>query len=411
MSVLLRFRGVNHRSFRDEFEVWFTASRFNQGSLRPAGLAENEDLAYLPATAIYGANASGKSNVLDAMGWMRGAVLGSVHGWATLDGIPREPFELDPGARGIASLFELDFIMDADRYIYGFEVDDEQVLSEWLHVFPAGQARRQVWFERDYAAHEPITFPGEGLKGPKESLIGQTRPNSLFLTVAAAFNQPYLKPVHDWFKRNLSRVSPGRDVEERHGFTRRMLDDPRHRERVLQLVAVADLGIVGADIDALTGDLRLVHRGTGTPVPLSYERQESMGTRSWFAFVGSLLETLDTGSVLLVDELDTSLHPLLAADVLRMFLDPAANPNHAQLVCTVHDSSLLGRTHLFQPLERDQVRITAKSYEGVSEIYPLTDARPRKTEALDRNYLAGAYGGIPHVTAGELAATLARKVE
>jgi AAA15 family ATPase/GTPase len=111
--------------------------------------------------------------------------------------------------------------------------------------------------------------------------------------------------------------------------------------------------------------------------------------------------------LLKVADLDTSLHPLFAAEVLRLFQDPAANPNNAQLVCTVHDATLLGRTHLFQPLERDQVRITVKNRDGVSEIYPLTDARPRKTEALDRNYLAGAYGGVPRLTVGEIAETLA----
>jgi hypothetical protein len=245
------------------------------------------------------------------------------------------------------------------------------------------------------------------LKGTKEGLVSQTRPNALFLTVAAAFNQPYLKPIHDWFRHNLWWISPGRDLEERQSFTREMLDDPRQRDRIIGLLKVADLGVVGTEIDSLTGELRLLHRGPDGPVPLNYERQESMGTRSWFAFIGPLLTALDRGSALLVDELDTSLHPLFAADVLRLFRDPVANPHNAQLVCTVHDASLLGRTHIFQPLERDQVRITVKNQDGISEIYPLTDTRPRKTEALDRNYLAGAYGGVPTLTAGEIAETLA----
>ncbi|MFD1537001.1 AAA family ATPase [Nonomuraea guangzhouensis] len=406
--MLLRFRGANHRSFRDEFEVWLAASKFNQEARRPAGLAEDPDLAYLPATAIYGSNASGKSNVLHAIRWMRQAVLNSVHGWSTLDGIPREPYELDPDARTDTSLFEVDIVLDGDRYVYGFEVSDQQVETEWLHTYPGGQARRQVWFERDADADEPFAFPGEGLKGPKESLVSQTRPDALFLTVAAAFNQPYLKPIHDWFRHNLWWISPGHDFEDRQSFTRKMLDDPRQRERIIGLLKVADLGVVGTEIDSLTGELRLVHEGSHGPVALSYERQESMGTRSWFAFLGPLLTTLDHGAALLVDELDTSLHPLFAAEVLRLFQDPAANPNNAQLVCTVHDATLLGRTHIFQPLERDQVRITVKNRHGASEIYPLTDARPRKTEALDRNYLAGVYGGVPRLTVGEIAETLAR---
>lgn len=405
--MLLRFRGANHRSFRDEFEVWLAASKFNQGAQRPVGLAEDPELAYLPTTAIYGSNASGKSNVLHAIRWMRQAVLNSVHGWSTLDGVPREPFELDRTARADTSLFEVDIVLDGDRYVYGFEASDERIETEWLHAYPGGQARRQVWFERDADSADLFTFPGEGLKGTKEGLVSQTRPNALFLTVAAAFNQPYLKPIHDWFRHNLWWISPGRDLEERQSFTREMLDDPRQRDRIIGLLKVADLGVVGTEIDSLTGELRLLHRGPDGPVPLNYERQESMGTRSWFAFIGPLLTALDRGSALLVDELDTSLHPLFAADVLRLFRDPVANPHNAQLVCTVHDASLLGRTHIFQPLERDQVRITVKNQDGISEIYPLTDTRPRKTEALDRNYLAGAYGGVPTLTAGEIAETLA----
>ncbi|MEV0386208.1 ATP-binding protein [Nonomuraea sp. NPDC050643] len=405
--MLLRFRGANHRSFRDEFDIWLAASKFNQGARRPAGLAEDPDLAYLPTTAIYGSNASGKSNVLSAIRWMRQAVLNSVHGWSSLDGVPREPYELDPAARAGASLFEVDIVLNGDRYVYGFEVSDEQVETEWLHVYPGGRARRQVWFERDADSDDLLAFPGEGLKGPKESLVSQTRPNALFLTVAAAFNQPHLKPIHDWFRFNLWWISPGRDFEERQSFTRKMLDDPRQRDRIVRLLKIADLGVVGTEVDGLTGELRLLHQGPSGPVPLSYEQQESMGTRSWFAFIGPLLTALDRGAVLLVDELDTSLHPLFAADVLRLFRDPAANPNNAQLMCTLHDAGFLGRAHISQPLERDQVRITVKNPDGASEIYPLTDARPRKTEALDRNYLAGAYGGVPTLTIGEIAETLA----
>lgn len=132
--MLLRFRGANHRSFREEFELWTAASQFNLGSARPAGLAEDPDAAYLPAAVIYGANAAGKSNVLHAMRWMREAVLGSVHRWPELGRIPREPFALDPEAQEETSLFEVNIVLGGDRYVYGFEVSDERVESEWLHT-------------------------------------------------------------------------------------------------------------------------------------------------------------------------------------------------------------------------------------------------------------------------------------
>ncbi|GAA2606659.1 ATP-binding protein [Actinomadura fulvescens] len=399
--MLLRFRAANHRSFRDEFELWTSASRFNQGSGRPSGLHESPEVAYLPVTVIYGANASGKSNTLHAMRWMRQAVLFSVHEWSSLDGVPRDPFELDPAAREETSLFEADIVVDGDRFVYGFEVSDERIETEWLHAYPGGQARKQVWFERDADREDAFQFPGEGLKGAKESLVPQTRANALFLTVAAAFNHPHLGPVHDWFKRNIWWVSPGRDVHAREGFTKDKLADATQRDRILQLLASADLGVIGAELEP---DLRLIHQGAEGGVPLDFERQESMGTRSWFAFIGPMLEALDHGSTLLVDELDTSLHPLLAAEVIRLFQDEDANPRGAQLICTTHDATLLGNAHPVQALERDQVRLTVKKRNGQSEIYPLTDARPRKTEPLDRHYLSGSYGAIPRISTNELAA-------
>lgn len=404
--MLLRFRGANHRSFRDEFVLWTAASRFNVDSARPVGLEDDPDAAYLPAVVIYGANASGKSNVLHAMRWMRGAVLGSVDKWSALDAIPREPFALDPEAQDETSLFEVNIVLDGDRYVYGFEVSDERVESEWLHAYPRGQARRQVWFERDADDKDPFRFPGEGLKGDKELLVPRTRPNALFLTVAAAFNHPHLGPIHDWFKKNLWFIGDG-DEGVHSGFTGRKLQNPAVKDRLKRLLEVADLGVDGVDLEEGERGMkvRLSHRGRKGSVPLDYSL-ESKGTRAWFAFLGPMFEALDTGAVLLVDELDASLHPLVAAEVLRIFRDPEANSNNAQLVCTSQDVSLLGNLHTFPPLERDQVRIVVKNRVGESEIYPLTDARPRKGEALDRRYLAGAYGGVPRLTEGEAAEVL-----
>lgn len=404
--MLLRFRGANHRSFRDEFELWTAASRFNVDSARPAGLAEDPDAAYLPAVVIYGANASGKSNALHAMRWMREAVLRSVDKWSALDSVPREPFALDPAAEEETSLFEVNIVLDGDRYIYGFEVSDERVESEWLHAYPGGQSRRQVWFERDAGQKDPFKFPGEGLKGDKELLVPRTRPNALFLTVAAMFNHPHLGPIHDWFKSNLWFIDDDDDAA-RSRFTGGKLQNPAVKDRLQRLLEVADLGVDGVDLQR--GDhgvkVRLSHRGRQRSVPLDF-RLESKGTRAWFAFLGPMIEALDTGAVLLVDELDASLHPLVAAEVLRIFRDPAANPRNAQLVCTSQDVSLLGNLHTFPPLERDQVRIVVKNRVGESELYPLTDARPRKNEALDKRYLAGAYGGVPRLTEGEAAEAL-----
>ena len=157
--------------------------------------------------------------------------------------------------------------------------------------------------------------------------------------------------------------------------------------------------------------VRLLHRrAVGDPVALDFTTQESLGTHAWFAFLGPVLHALEQGSVLLADELDSSLHPVLAAEVVRLFQDPGANPHGAQLIFTTHDATLLGNGTVSRPLGRDQVWITTKRRTGETEMYPLIDAHPRKDDNLERGYLRGRYGGIPRVSAGEIAREVARGV-
>src|SRR5262245_42077043 len=323
----------------------------------PAGFrSEGRDVAFLPVLAIYGANASGKTNVLSALRWMRFAVLSSVTEWSKGTGVPREPFALDPAARGESTLVEVDVVLAGVRHVYGFEVSDDRVETEWLHVYPHG--RRQVWFEREAGTGAFIRFPGEGLKGPRTELIGLTRPNALFLTVAASFNHPQLSPVHRWFAENLWFSNPRPDEPRRHAFTRRLLADPAMRARIESPLRAADLGVLSVEVEERDSGLpriRLVHRTSSEPVTLDFDRQESQGTQAWLALLGPMLSALDRGSVLLVDELDSSLHPVLVAEAIRLFNDPDANPNGAQLVCTLQDVTLLGSVHASRPLDRDQV--------------------------------------------------------
>jgi hypothetical protein len=409
--MLLRFRASNVLSFRRELELSLVATEFNEGTAMPAGFrSEGRDVAFLPVLAIYGANASGKTNVLSALRWMRFAVLNSVTEWSKQTGVPREPFALDPAARGEATLLEVDLVLSGVRHVYGFEVSDDRIETEWLHVYPHG--RRQVWFERDadVDGDAPIRFPGEGLKGPRTELIALTRPNALFLTVAASFNHPQLSPVHRWFAENLWFTNPRPDEPRRHAYTRRLLADPAMRGRIESLLRTADLGVLSVEVEERETGLpriRLAHRTSSDPVTLDFDRQESQGTQAWLALIGPMLSALDGGSVLLVDELDSSLHPVLVAEAIRMFNDPDANPHGAQLVCTLQDVTLLGSVHASRPLDRDQVWLTTKDRMGESELYPLTDAHPRKEESLERGYLRGRYGGIPRVVTGGIASAAA----
>jgi predicted ATPase len=417
--VLLRFRVANHRSIRADHELSLVATEFNEGTARLTGVrAEGREIGVVPVIGIFGANASGKSNVLAALRAMREAVRSSLAEWAQGSGVPREPFALDPAAREDTTLFEIDLLLGERpiRYTYGFEVSDERVEAEWLHAFPHG--RKQVWFDReaDREQREEFFFPGDGLRGGKERLAQFTRPNSLFLTVAASLNHPQLSAIHRWFLDNIWIVAPGDDVALRGEYTRRLLttarDSDRRQKQIAAMLRVADLGVAGLQIDpsvAAEQQVRLLHHSsTGQPVPLDFARQESLGTFAWFSFLGPLLDVLDGGSVLLVDELDASLHPMLAAEVIRLFQDPAANRRGAQLIFTTHDATLLGTSLVDRPIDRDQVWITAKRQTGETELYPLIDSRPRKDENLERGYLRGRYGGVPRVTSGELAREVAQ---
>ncbi|HTJ70506.1 MAG TPA: ATP-binding protein [Actinospica sp.] len=411
--MLLRFRAANVYSFRDEFELNLLTSKRGESKPRfePTRVA-----------AIYGANASGKSNVLKAISWMEFAVRRSGAGWAPKGGVPRPLFKLDPAAREEASLFEAEFLLGTNRYVYGFEVSDERVESEWLFEYATG--RRRTLFVRDADAEDEYDFKGRQLKGELEQIRKLTRPNALFVSMGAQLNNPQLTRVYEWFSSGLSETRP-------QDFSGLVFDLPNASsggwfDEIEPLVAMADLGVVGgefverADIamgtrtpDEARGvkvtQLSLSHRGAKGPVALPFH-DESDGTVAWLTTARRVLAALRTGSVLLHDELDAKLHPVLVAEVLRLFRDPEANPHGAQLICTLHDVSLLGSAHADAPLDRREVWITEKSEMGQSELYPLTDARPATQENLERGYLRGRYGGIPRVGAGWLAMDVARMV-
>jgi predicted ATPase len=393
--MLVGFRAANVLSFRGEFELSMLAPEGGDRAARSL-----DGLRISPVAAVFGANASGKTNVLAAMRWMRHAVLDSVADWARLKGVPRQPFALDREAVQEASLFEVDVVIGSHRYVYGFEVSDIRVETEWLHVYPHGSRRRQVWFDRDAERDEEYRFPSDWLKGSKKPLIEYTRPNALFLTAAGSLRVKQLAPLFAWFSDNLWLVSPGDDMRQRDAYTRWELLKPDFRRRIEGLLSVADLGVTGVDVEDRgdeVPDVSLIHRGKDGSVPFDIRHQESFGTLAWLAFLGPLLRALDDGAVLLVDELDSSLHPVLVAEVVRLFEDPVANPRGAQLVFTGHDVTLLSKAHLERPLDRDQVWITEKRSTGESELYPLTDVGVRLDESMERGYLRGRYGGIPRI--------------
>jgi len=395
--MLIRFRVSNFRSLRDEQEFSMVAS-FKDGR-QDLVRVDALGLDLLRVAGIYGANAAGKSNLFEALRFMRDAVVGSHRVWPPDGPIARETFLLDAGSRTRPSLFEVDFILERVHFQYGFELDDKEILREWLYAFP--NKRRQVWFTRDAELSEPFQF-GKQLKGSNRTIVRLTRTNSLFLSTAAENAHPALGSVYSWFANHLAI----RDLTNRESWelsTAKRLES--EHDEILSLLRLADLGIVdvehfrpkGNSSSAMDQEDVLLFRHQSLNSATLTMNQQSRGTRAWFSLAGPILESLKNGSILCVDELDASLHSYLAMEVIRIFQDSERNAKNAQLIFNTHDTTLLGKLLEAPSLHRDQIWFVEKDEEGASHLYPLSDFRPRKFENVERGYLQGRYGAIPFI--------------
>jgi predicted ATPase len=389
--MLIQFRVENHRSLRDEQVLSLVAANLGDPEeprlLRPQGLEE----ALLPAVALYGANASGKSNVLNALGFMREAVLRSHRFWAPEAGTPQEPFALSSKARE-PSLYEVDILIAGVRFRYGFVLSRERIEEEWLHTWTHG--RKQVLFERE---GDHFEFD-ERLRGENKVIRGLTRANSLFLSTAAQNSHAALLPIFGWFQAALFKVRRSPFLESESAEVLQ-----RERDALVHLLRTADLGVL--DIKVMARDvphpykenleISLCHQGeAGREVWLPME-WESAGTITLLDMAIRLVAVLKHGGLLCVDEVEASLHPMLGSRLLQFFHDPRNNPRGAQLLFTTYGTNLLGNVLGEPVLRRDQIWLTEKDPAGATHLYPLTDFHPREEENLERGYLQGRYGAVP----------------
>lgn len=425
--MLLRFQVTNHASLLHEQTLSLIASDERPQRAERAVPAAGHRV--VPVAAVYGPNASGKSNVLNALMWMRFAVLSSFRHWDPDGGVPRRPFLLCPDPAVRPSTYEMDLVVDATRYEFGFTVDDERIVEEWLHYFPEGKRRKL--YERRGEGSGSITF-GRWLTGRRKTISELLRPNSLYLSVAAAQGHERLGAVHRWFRNGL-RVASDDDFAERLDYTVELFrshdgrTEGRFEAPLMELLKYADLGVEGLVVleqdetvkaehsriaEALTKILGNRIRVGGMPnhrVQVKHRtadgvfglelHEESSGTRTWIGMLGPVVTSLRNGSVLCVDELDARLHPYLADALVGLFQDPEVNRSGAQLVFSTHEASLLGsnaRTELF----RDQVWFTEKDPDTcATRLFPVTDFYVRDSEGakdnLERRYLSGRYGALP----------------
>jgi len=368
-------------------------------------------LSLLKSAAIYGANASGKSNLVAALRFMKWFVLNSSKETQVSEAIDIEAFRLSTETEQEPSFFEIVFLLEGENFRYGFEVNTEQVVSEWL--FQTDENAEKLLFERDLDNFILNDFPeGQGISD-------KTRSNALFLSVVAQFNGKISGKILLWFSKNLQLISGLQDTQYRKE-TLESFENDRHRHDIIEFIKKLDLGIADIQITnqpvfvispktAIFGSLypyseikpavKTVHRkydaeGKQSAIELfDIEKHESEGTNKLFALAGLLLNTLRTGKILLIDELDARLHPLITRELICLFNSNETNPHNAQLIFTTHDTNLLSS----KTFRRDQIWFTEKDNKGATDLYSLVEYKVGKNASFERDYIIGKYGAIPFI--------------
>jgi hypothetical protein len=379
----------------------------------------------LRSAVIYGANSSGKSNLISALERMREVVLASVR-LNDSDELDYSPFLLSTETENQPTFFEIIFWQDSTRYRYGFEYNLKQIVNEWLFTGKSETKEKPLFLRTAEGIGVDAKFKeGEG----NES---KTNDNRLFVSLVAQLGGDISKKVLEFF--NGYNVLSGLEHNDYTGFTMRMLHKNLNGcEESLELYQKLKLGF--QDIKAIESDfnpleipgnlpdklkaklikdlsgkksisLKTVHNKFDKKgkivdlVILDKLKNESEGTNKIIDLSGPIFDTLKLGKVLIIDELDAKLHPLITMRIVEIFNSPESNPNNAQLIFATHDTNLLGE-ELFR---RDQIWFTEKDEQEQTDLYSLYDfnlpdgSKVRNDSNLEKNYIRGRYGAIPFIT-------------
>lgn len=409
--MLIQFRFKNFKSFRDDTILDLSATKITEHSDRVIQIGTEK---ILPTAAIYGANASGKSNVIMAFRYMVTYVVESfAYGGEADDKKSKTkkpkhtPFLFDNTSNDAESSFEVYFVTSEEdgckSYNYGFTLNQDGVIEEWLNSKAKTAREYKTVFYRN---REELDLSGLPKKN-QEVICMSLYDEALIVSLGAKQRIAKLKLIRDWFY-NINFTNFGNPIENvflasliPDGFA----DSESVQAKVIDYFAAFDPSIIGFNVETIKSDddvehvkIDAIHHVIGSDNTASIPLQdESDGTLKMFALYPALQDTLNTGSVLFVDELNARLHPLLVRSFIIMFLNPETNPKHAQLVFTTHDSWQLSNSLL----RRDEIWFTEKTPLGISTLYSLADfvdedgTKIRKDESYEKNYLLGKYGAIP----------------
>ncbi len=425
--MLIQFSVKNYKSFKDEVKLSMVASNYDDTRMVDNVVdVPKFNLKLLRSAVIYGANASGKTKVLEAMDFMRSFILTSSKDTQAIEPIKIDPFRLSTETENAPSLFEINFIFDNDLYRYGFEATKKEVVSEWLYM--RANTKEVEMFYRDYQNFDVHAKYKQAKFIVDNNMV---RENALLLSVAAQFNDKIAKKILLWF----IQFKVFSSLQDSTGLSTAMLEEDNSKAKIMQFIKAADLEIedlrpVKMRIDQLPKELpeelkelmatkikegersffadvsvfRKKYDENRNPVStnqrFSLSKDESQGTHKYFAFAGHLIKALEEGSIAIIDELDAKLHPNLVLEIVTIFNSIKTNPNNAQLIFNTHDDNLLS-SGIFR---RDQIWFTEKDRYGAVTLFSLDSFRnengqkPRKEEDYARNYTHGKYGAIPYLS-------------
>lgn len=403
--MLIAFSVENFRSIRDLQTLTMEPPRADE-HLQAANTFELGGRRLLKSAAIFGPNASGKSNLLRALVWFRDFIRESASERQAGDPIEVVPFLLDERTEGAPSHFEIEFLLDEHEYRYGFRVDAKRVHSEWLFRRKPGAAKAAQFFTRERHEFSPL---GEAFKEAR-GLESRTRANALFLSVCAQFNVAESVRIMDWVRRivSISGLHDAPLLEQ----TAIQLKDLGKASSFLQFARKADFGITKIRSESRPSRLREVRLRDGHEIKLARSkrmligivdegfefdlaRDESQGTQKFIALAGPLLQALENGEIIVMDEFEARLHPRLTQALLDLF-HGASNPRNAQLICATHDVTLLEP----ERFRRDQVWFCEKDDDGATRLYSLAEFDPkdvRPTTRFSKQYLLGLFGAVPRL--------------
>lgn len=404
--MILEFTVANYRSFREKQFLSLIADEGKKNEYDDHFREVKPGVNVLTSTVIYGANASGKSNLLRAMQSLRNLVLFSANSAPEKAFVEYDPFKFHPNTIDSPTHFGIDFLINGIQYHYEADILKKEVFSEALHFYPEG--REAKLFSRN---KQDFEF-GDYLKGQKAIVARLTGANQLFLSKAAVNNISQLVEVFRFFDQDFMTIP----------FLDNWIDN-RYTDRIAQellkgsenevfianfktLLTSFDTGIVDFKIEKNEApftesdyDIMIEHHvfdddGKEMGSKIHPIKEESAGTQKLFVLAGLILPALLNGRVIIIDEFERSLHPFITAFIIQLFHDPKINQHGAQLIIATHDTNLLSESQL----RRDQIYIVEKDHKGASSLFSLTDINGVRSDIpFEKWYLSGRFGGVPGI--------------